>query len=146
MHKVNVRAAHDQNTGEELYNAIALSLTHISRTTTLMCTSNLTMEYQTLSSELLDASQSTLGHLKRRYQDWFYDDAIDIRSLIHDKMLHQMLYFGIQLLELFMNDFPPFVLLVIARCNVWRTTGGCRRLSSYRVILVSLSQIIFVKH
>ena len=43
-HKLNVHAAHKQNTREELHNAIDLSLSHISTTTTLNCTSNLTME------------------------------------------------------------------------------------------------------
>ena len=31
------------------------------------------------------ASQSTLGIMERRLQDWFDDNATDIRSLIHDK-------------------------------------------------------------
>ena len=56
-----------------------------SRTTTLNCTSNLTMEWQALSSALLIASQSTLGNMVRRHQDWFDDNATDICSLIHDK-------------------------------------------------------------
>ena len=43
------------------------------------------MEWQALSSDLLDASQSNLGNLERRHQDWFDDSATDIRSLIHDK-------------------------------------------------------------
>ena len=41
--KLNVHAAHNQNIREELRNAIAQSLSHISTTTTLSCTSNLTM-------------------------------------------------------------------------------------------------------
>ena len=81
MHKLNVHAAHSQNIREELRNAIAQSLSHISTTTTLNCTSNLTMEWQALSSALLIASQSTLGNMERQHQDWF----ADIRSLIHDK-------------------------------------------------------------
>ena len=84
-HKLNVHAAHDQNIREELRNAIAQSLSHISRTTTLNCTSNLTMVWQALSLALLIASQSTLGNKERRHQDWFDDSATDIRSLIHDK-------------------------------------------------------------
>ena len=72
-------------TSEELRNAIAQSLSHISTTTTLNRTSNLTMEWQALSSALLTASQSTLGNMERRHQDWFDDNATDIRSLIHDK-------------------------------------------------------------
>ena len=43
------------------------------------------MEWQALSSVLLDASQSTLGNLERRHQDWFDRNAADIRSFIHDK-------------------------------------------------------------
>ena len=43
------------------------------------------MEWQALSSALLIASQSTLGNIERRHQDWFDDNAADIRSLIHDK-------------------------------------------------------------
>ena len=43
------------------------------------------MEWQALSSALLTASQSTLGNMERRHQDWFDDNATDIRSLIHDK-------------------------------------------------------------
>ena len=60
-HKLNVHAAHNQNIREELRNAIDQSLSHISTTTTLNCISNLTMEWQALSSALLIASQSTLG-------------------------------------------------------------------------------------
>ena len=44
-HKLNVRAAHNQNIREEFYSAIAQSLSHLSTTTTLNCTSNLTMEW-----------------------------------------------------------------------------------------------------
>ena len=43
------------------------------------------MEWKALSSALLTASQSTLGNMERRHQDWFDDNATDIRSLIHDK-------------------------------------------------------------
>ena len=43
------------------------------------------MEWQALSSAILIASQSTLGNMERRHQDWFDDNAADIRSLIHDK-------------------------------------------------------------
>ena len=43
------------------------------------------MEWQALSSALLIASQLTLGNMERRLQDWFDDNAADIRSLIHDK-------------------------------------------------------------
>ena len=43
------------------------------------------MEWQALSSALLIASQSTLGNMERRHQDWFDDNATEIRSLIHDK-------------------------------------------------------------
>ena len=43
------------------------------------------MVWQLLSSALLIASQSTLGNMERRHQDWFDDNAADIRSLIHDK-------------------------------------------------------------
>ena len=84
-HKLNVHAAHNPNIRKELQNAIDQSLSHISTTTTLNCTSNLTMEWQALSSALLTASQSTLGNMERRHQDWFDDNATDIRSLIHDK-------------------------------------------------------------
>ena len=38
-----------------------------------------------LFSALLIASQWTLGNMERRHQDWFNDNATDIRSLIHDK-------------------------------------------------------------
>ena len=61
------------------------NLSHISLTTTLNCTLNLTMEWQALSSALQTASQSTLGNMERRHQDWFDDNATDIRSLIHNK-------------------------------------------------------------
>ena len=84
-HKLNVHAAHNQNIREELRNAIAQYLSHISTTTTLNWTSIHTMEWQALSSALLIASQSTLGTMKRRHQDWFDDNAIEICSLIHDK-------------------------------------------------------------
>ena len=84
MHKLNVHAAHNQYIREELRNAIAQSLSHISTTTTLNCTSNLILEWQALSSALLIASQSTLG-MERQHQDCFDDNAVDIRSLIHDK-------------------------------------------------------------
>ena len=84
-HKLNVHAAHNQNIREELRNAIDPSLSHISTTTTLYCTSNLTMEWRALSSALVIASQSTLGSMERRHQDWFDNIATDIRSLIHDK-------------------------------------------------------------
>ena len=83
-HKLNVHASHNQNIREELRNAIAQSLSHKSATTTLNCTSNLTMEWQALSSAVIIASQSTLGNMERRHQDWFDDNATDIRSLIHD--------------------------------------------------------------
>ena len=72
-------------TAEELCNAIDQSLSHISTTTTLNCTSNLTMEWPALFSALLIASQSTLGNIERRHHDWFDDNAADISSLIHDK-------------------------------------------------------------
>ena len=68
----------------QLRNAIAQSLSHISTTTTLNCTANLTKECQALSSALIFASQSTLSTMERRHQDWFDDNAADIRSLIHD--------------------------------------------------------------
>ena len=55
------------------------------KATTLNCTSSLSMEWQALSSALLIASQSTLGNMERRHQDWLDDNATDIRSLIHDK-------------------------------------------------------------
>ena len=85
MHKLNVHAAHNQKIREELCNAIVQSMSHISMTSTLNCTSNLTMEWQPLSLALLIASQSTLGNVERRHQDWFDDNAADIRSLIHNK-------------------------------------------------------------
>ena len=85
MHKIYVHAAYSQNIREELCNAIAQSLSHISTTTTLNCTLNLTMEWQSLSSALLIASQSTLGNIERRHQDWFDDNTADIRPPIHDK-------------------------------------------------------------
>ena len=85
MRKLNVHAAHNEDIREELRNAIDQSLSHISTTTTLNCTSNLAMEWQALSSALLIASQSTLGNMERRHHDWFNDNAADIRSLIHDK-------------------------------------------------------------
>ena len=85
MHKLNVHAAHSQDIREELHNAIAQSLSHISTTTALDCTSSLPMEWQALSSALLIASQSTLGNMERQRQDWFVDNATGIRSLIHNK-------------------------------------------------------------
>ena len=84
-HKLNVHAAHNQNIRDELRNATDQSLSHISTTTTLSCTSNLTMEWQALSSALPTASQSTLGNMERLHQDCFDDNANVIRSHIHDK-------------------------------------------------------------
>ena len=43
------------------------------------------MEWQALFSALLIASQSTLGNMERRHQDWFDDNATDIRSNIQYK-------------------------------------------------------------
>ena len=43
------------------------------------------MAWQALSTGLLDASQAILGNLVRRHQDWFHDNATDIRSLVNDK-------------------------------------------------------------
>ena len=43
------------------------------------------MEWQALSTALLVASQSTLGNMERRRQDWFDDNATDIRFLINYK-------------------------------------------------------------
>ena len=43
------------------------------------------MEWQALPSAHLITSQSTLGNMERRHQDWFDDNATDIRSLIYDK-------------------------------------------------------------
>ena len=85
MHNLNVHTDHNQNIREELRNAIAQSLSHISTTTMLNCTSSLSMEWQALSSALLIASPSTLGNMERRHQDWFDDNAADIRSIIHDE-------------------------------------------------------------
>ena len=85
MHELNVHADHNQNIREELYNAIAKSLRHISTTTTLNCASSLTMEWQALSSALPIASQSTFGNMERRHHNWCDDNATDTRSLIHDK-------------------------------------------------------------
>ena len=84
-HKLNVHAALIQSIRDELCNAIDQSLSHISTTTTLNCTSNLTMEWQALSSALLIASQSTLGNMERGNQDWLDDNAADICSLNNDK-------------------------------------------------------------
>ena len=84
-YKLNVHAAHNQNIREELRNAIDQSLSHISTTTTLNYTSSLTMEWQALSSALIITSQSTLGNMERRYQDWFDEISTDIRSHIHDE-------------------------------------------------------------
>ena len=66
-HKLNLHAAHNKNIREELRNAVAQSLFHISTTTTFNCTSNLTMELQAPSSVLLTASQSTLCNMERRH-------------------------------------------------------------------------------
>ena len=89
MHKLNVHAAHNQDIREELRNAIAQSLSHISMTTTLNCTSNLTMEWQALSSALIIASQSTLGKSERGYKYWFNDNAADIheKNAAHNALL-----------------------------------------------------------
>ena len=72
-------------TSEELCNAIAKSLSHISTTTTLNCTITLTVEWQALYSVIQIASQSTLGNMERRHQNRFNDNTADIRSLIHDR-------------------------------------------------------------
>ena len=53
MCKLNVHADHSQDIREELRNTIAQYLSSISTTTALNCTSNLTMEWQALSSVLL---------------------------------------------------------------------------------------------
>ena len=63
MHIINVRASHDQNIREELRSHIPQSLSCVPRTTASTCTSNLSLELQTLSLAFLDASQSTLGNL-----------------------------------------------------------------------------------
>ena len=42
------------------------------------------MEWQVLSSALPFASQSTLGNMESRNQDWLDDNATDIRSIIHE--------------------------------------------------------------
>ena len=83
MHKLNVHAAHNKNIRDDLRNAIAKSLSHISTTTTLNCTTNLTIVWHALSSALVVASLSTHGNMEIRHQDWFDDNATDIRSLIH---------------------------------------------------------------
>ena len=72
-------------TSEELRNAIAQPFSHISTITTLNCTLSLTMEWKALYPALQIASQSTLGNMERRHQDWFDDNAADIHSPIHDK-------------------------------------------------------------
>ena len=84
-YKLNVHADHNQNIRDDLRNAIAQSLSLISTTSTLNCTSKFTMEWQALSSSLLIASQSTHGNIERRHHVWFDDNSTDIRSLIHDK-------------------------------------------------------------
>ena len=43
------------------------------------------MEWQALHSALLIASQSTLDNMERRHDDWFDENAADIRSLTHYK-------------------------------------------------------------
>ena len=85
-HKLNVHSAHNQNIREELRNTIDQSQSHISTTTTLNCTSNLSMEWYALSSALLTATQSTLDNMERRRQDWFDDNAVflDIAQLFDD--------------------------------------------------------------
>ena len=55
LDKLNVHAAHNQNISAELRNANAQSLSHISTTTTLNCTSSISKEWLTLSSALLIA-------------------------------------------------------------------------------------------
>ena len=64
-HKIYVHAAHNQNIREDLRNVIAQSLSHTSTTTTLSCISNLTMEWQAISSAILISLQSTLGNMER---------------------------------------------------------------------------------
>ena len=89
MHKLNAQAAHDQSIRVEMCNTIELSLSGIPTTTAPNCASNLTMEWQALSSAL--ASQSILGNLERQHHDWFNDNATDIRSLIRNKNVHNAL-------------------------------------------------------
>ena len=101
--KLNVHAAHNQDIREELRNAIDQSLSHISTTTTLNCTSNLSMECQALSSALIIASQPIVGNMERRHQVWFDDNSASILSLIHDG---NAAYDALQLFALFMNVFP----------------------------------------
>ena len=105
-HKLNAHATHNQNIREELHNAIDQSLSHISMTITLNCTSNLTNEWQAHSSALLIASQSTLGNMERRHQNWLMTMPLTSVQLSTIKMLHMMLSCIIQLLALFVNVFP----------------------------------------
>ena len=86
-YELSVHAAHIQYIREELRNVIALFSSHKSTSKTLICTSNLTMAWQALSSALQFFSQSNLGNMERRNQLLFDDNATDIRSLIHDKYL-----------------------------------------------------------
>ena len=101
-HKFNMYAAHNQDIIEELCNAIDQSLSHTSTTTTYNCTSNLTMEWQALSSALLIASQSTLGNIKTGSM------IMPLKSVLLStiKMPHTMLSYVIQLLALFVNVIP----------------------------------------
>ena len=141
-HELSVHAAHNQNIREELRNAIAQSLYRMSTTTTLNCTSNITMECQALSSALLIASQSTLGNMERRHQDWFDDNATDICSLLHNKNAANV----IQHLALFMNVFPLYVRQCSTSKGGRRTTGWCGRRLRYRAMSILMIQRAYMKH
>ena len=147
MRKLNVQAAHNKNIRGKLRSTIAQCLYHLSTTTTSNCTSNLTMEWQALSSALLDASQSILGNLEKCHQEWLNDNSTDNRSLVHDHNAARNALLSItQLLAQFLNHFPLFM----RHCSVsyfgWRTIGGCRRLPRYRAMLMSMMQRTLMTH
>ena len=124
MHKPNVHAAHNQKTREELRNAIAYSLSHISTTTTLNCTSNLTIAWQALSSALLIASQSTLATWRDNIKTGSKTIPLTSVLLCTIRILHIMLSCVNQLQALFVNVFSSICATVQRKLkwleNNWR--------------------------
>ena len=77
------------------------------------------MERQALSSALPTASQSTLGNMERRHQDWFDDNSADIRSLIHNKNAAHDALLRNQTYRTLHERFYS-----MRATGGWRTTGG----------------------
>ena len=144
MHKLNVHAVHNQNTREELRNAIAQSSYRMSTTTTSNCTSNLTMEWQVLSSVLLHASQSITWRDDIKTGSMTMPLTSVLLTTI--KILHMMLLCGVHLFAIFMNVFSLYVRQYSASYGGWRTTGGRGWRLRYWDMRILMTQGAFVKH